>query len=159
MKTTNDNSYRKNILTALCSVAVAGLGFGLGSHLFENDVIKPSGPVFMFSALRIAPIVGAVAVMAFSMGSRPMFWWGTFGALSGPMVIYTQSTGRYFHTAQINAEQWQVIGIFGAIICCTVTYVLQNSNKQNNYQFSIQFLVVVMAIAAILLTLWREIAG
>ena len=159
VRTPDTNLNRKRNLMSLWCLAVAALSVPVGSFLFATGIVHPSGPVFMFSALRIAPIVGAVAIIAHLMKSRAIFWWGTAGALSGPMVIYTQSTGRYFHTAEINAEQWQATGIFGAIICCSMVHGYRSITSQNSFQFSIRFLIIAMAIIALPLTIGGQIAG
>jgi len=101
--------------------------------------------------IRLAPIFLAVAVFAFVVRSRHVFLLGTLLSFLGPLLARTNSTAGFIHDAVSNSIEWQIIGVFGAVLGCALGYLIVRNNNLK-LQFSISFLILTMTIAALIVS-------
>ncbi len=79
---------------------------------------------FVFSALRIVPVVAAVAVVAFMNRSRLSFLLGFAGCFIGIFFDRGGSTGGYLEHVTIRANAFLGLGIAGATIGLIAAYAI-----------------------------------
>ncbi len=79
---------------------------------------------FIFCALRIAPVIAMVAVVAFMNRSRLFFLLGFVGCFIGLFFDRGGSTGGHLDHAATRADSFLVLGIIGATIGLITAYAI-----------------------------------
>lgn len=121
-------------------------------------MIDNTYPEFIFSALWIVPVIAAVAVMAYVNKNRLMFWFGLAGCFAGLFFDRGGSTGGVLDHASVRAYGFLLFGIVGATTGCVSAWALHEYGRLKK-QFSIRALVVVTALLAIALALYKSTAS
>ena len=88
---------------------------------------------FVFSALRIAPVIVVVALIAFAYRRRLFFALGFAGCFLGLFFDRGGSTGGHLDHAATRADSFLVLGITGATIGLITAFVITmiQSRKPN----------------------------
>ena len=79
---------------------------------------------FMFSAVRIVPVIAVVALVAFVCRNRLMFFLGFAGCFTGLLIDRGGSTGGYLDHVTTRADSFLFVGIIGAAIGCLSGYIV-----------------------------------
>ncbi len=79
---------------------------------------------FIFSALRIAPVIVVVAVVSFMIRSRLFFLLGFAGCFMGLFFDRGGSTGEHLDHVATRADSFLVFGIIGATIGLITAYAI-----------------------------------
>ncbi len=88
---------------------------------------------FIYCALRIAPVIAAVAVIALACRSRLIFVLGFAGCFLGLFFDRGGSTGGHLDHAATRADSFLVFGVIGATIgCLTACFVVWIRKRNQN---------------------------
>ena len=119
-------------------------------------MIDNTYPEFVYSALRIAPVIVIVAVLAHANKNRLMFWLGLTGCFPGLLFDRGGSTGGLLDHASVRADGFLLMGIIGASVGCIIAWLLK-TRVQLLKQYSILGLMVTTALVAIALAVYNAL--
>ena len=123
----------------------------LGVCMIDNTY-----PELVYSALRIAPVIVIVAVLAHANKNRLIFWLGLAGCFLGLLFDRGGSTGGLLDHASVRAGGFLFMGIIGASIGCIIAWLLK-TRVQLEKQYSILGLIVTTTLVAIALAVYNSL--
>ena len=90
----------------------------------NRSMIDNTYTEFVFCALRIAPVVVVVALIAFACRRRLFFAFGFAGCFAGLFFDRGGSTGGHLDHAATRADSFLVLGVIGATIGLSIAYAI-----------------------------------